>query len=415
MKRRARTQVVLVSTVVAVFTLSGCEFTGPGSWSLPFTKGGSDGSFPVTVEIAQVDNLVPNSEVKVGDVTVGNVSAIEFDDWHAKVSLKLDPNTNLPGNATARVGQKSLLGAEYLELSAPSGEPPTGRLGAGAVIPLEHTGDYPGTEEFLGALSVVLNGGGLAQIKTITTEVNNVLRGRTQDARGLLSNLDTLVSQLNQQTDNITRALGSLNDFGHALAQQNDSLAKALDQLPAGVQVLNSERANLTKTLTALSDLSDVGTRVINGTKDDLLANLKSLQPVLGRLSDSGTNLVDSLSLVGNFPWPGRTLANAVRGDYANIDVTLDLTLPTLQKNFLTGLPILGALPPLGQGSTPAPPPAGLPPGTAPDNGPAATTPQPGLLLPLLPSGTPSPEPAPAPQQGGGLTSLLSSLLGGGQ
>jgi phospholipid/cholesterol/gamma-HCH transport system substrate-binding protein len=407
--------VVLVSTVVAVFTLSGCEFTGPGSWSLPFTKGSDDGSFPVTVEIAQVDNLVPNSEVKVGDVTVGNVSAIDFDNWHAKVSLKLDPNTNLPANATAKVGQKSLLGAEYMELAAPSGEPPAGRLGAGAVIPLEHTGDYPGTEEFLGALSVVLNGGGLAQIKTITTEANNILRGRTQDARGLLGNLDTLVSQLNQQTGNITRALDSLNDFGHALAQQNDSLAKALDQLPAGVQVLNSERTNLTKTLTALSDLSDVGTRVINGTKDDLLTNLKSLQPVLGRLSDSGNNLVDSLSLVGNFPWPGRTLANAIRGDYANIDITLDLTLPTLQKNFLTGLPILGALPPLGQGGPPAPPPAGLPVGTAPDNVPAAPAPQqPGSLLPL-PSGTPSPAPAPAPQQDGGLTSLLSSLLGGGQ
>ncbi|HVV08202.1 MCE family protein [Amycolatopsis sp.] len=410
MTLRTRSRAVLAATAAAVLTLSGCEFTGPGSWSLPFTKGGGDGSFPVTVELAQVDNLVPNSEVKVGDVTVGNVSAIEFDDWHAKVSLDLGPETDLPANATARVGQKSLLGAEYLELSAPSGEPATGRLGAGAVIPLERTGDYPSTEEFLGALSVVLNGGGLAQIKTITTEVNDVLRGRTQDARGLLSNLDTLVSQLNQQTGNITKALNGLHDFGDALARQNDSLAKALDQLPAGVQVLNSERANLTSTLTALSDLSGVGTRVINGTRDDLLANLRSLQPVLGRLSDSGTNLVDSLSLVGNFPWPGRTVANAVRGDYANIDVTLDLTLPTLQKNFLTGLPILGALPPLGQGNTPAPPPAGLPPGTAP----APATTQPNAVLPL-PGGTSSAQPAPASSQDDGVPSLLGSLLGGGR
>jgi len=396
--------------MVMALTLSGCEFTGPGSWSLPFTKGGGDGSFPVTVELARVDNLVPNAEVKVGDVTVGNVSAIEFDDWHAKVSLKLDPGAGLPANATARIGQKSLLGAEYLELSAPSAEPPAGRLGPGAVIPLARTGTYPSTEEFLGALSVVLNGGGLAQVKTITTEVNNVLRGRTQDARGLLSNLDTLVSRLNGQTANIAKALDSLNDFGNALARQDDSLAKALDQLPAGVRVLNDERANLTRTLTALSDLSDVGTRVINGTKDDLLANLRSLEPVLGRLSDSGTNLVDSLSLLGNYPWPGRTLANAVRGDYANIDVTLDMTLPTLQKNFLTGMPILGALPPLGQGNTPAPPPAGLPPGTAPDSLPA-TPGQPGSPLPL-PGGTREPQQAPASQ---GPPSLLGVLLGGGR
>ncbi|HVW45225.1 MAG TPA: MCE family protein [Amycolatopsis sp.] len=393
-------RVVLCSALVATLALTGCRFTGPGSWSLPFTPGGGDGSFPVTVEMAQVDNLVPNSEVKVGDVTVGNVESIDFDNWHAKLTLRLGGGTSLPGNATARVGQKSLLGAEYLELSPPAGDAPQGRLTAGAVIPLERTGDYPSTEEFLGALSVVLNGGGLAQIKTITTEVNDVLRGRAADARGLLSNLDTLVSQLNQQTGNITHALDSLNQFSGALARQNDSLAKALDELPAGVRVLNDERVNLTQTLTALSDLSDVGTRVLNGTRDDLLANLQQLQPVLGKLSDSGNDLVDSLSLVGNFPWPGRTVANAVRGDYANIDVTLDLTLPTLQKNFLTGMPILGALPPLGTGNTPAPPPPALQP----------AVPAP----PATPSpGTPS-APAPATPQSSA-PSLLGSLLGGGR
>lgn len=393
-------RVVLCSALAATLALTGCEFTGPGSWSLPFTPGGGDGSFRVTAEMAQVNNLVPNSEVKVGDVTVGNVEAIDFDNWHAKVTLRLSGTTSLPANTTARVGQKSLLGAEYLELSAPASEPPQGKLTSGTVIPLSRTGDYPSTEEFLGALSVVLNGGGLAQIKTITTEVNNVLRDRTADARGLLSNLDTLVSQLNQQTGNITRALDSLNQFSGALAQQNDSLAKALDQLPAGVRVLNDERVNLTRTLTALSDLSDVGTRVLNGTRDDLLANLRQLQPVLGRLADSGNDLVDGLSLVGNFPWPGRTVANAVRGDYANVDITLDLTLPTLQKNFLTGLPLLGALPPLGAGNTPAPPPPAIQPAT-----PAPSA----IPTPAAPS---SPSPA-APQSSS--PSLLGSLLGGGR
>jgi len=396
-----RSRAPLGLALAAMLSLTGCEFTGPGSWSLPFTHGGGDGSMVVTAEFAQVSNLVPNSEVKIGDVTVGNVEEIEFDDWHAKVTLRLGPETNLPANAVARVGQKSLLGAQYVELTAP--EAPAGKLGDGAVIPLERTGDYPGTEEFLGALSVVLNGGGLDHLRTITTELNNVLRDRTGDARGLLTNLDTLVSGLNQQTGNITRALESLHAFGATLSAQNDSLAQALEQLPGGVAVLNAERVSLTGTLTALSDLSVVGTRVLNGTRDDLLANLQALQPVLARLSDSGTNLVDALSLLGNFPWPGRTLANAVRGDYANIDLTLDLTLPTLQQNFLTGLPILGALPPLGTGDQPAPPPAALPPGTAP---PPSTpdAPAPSSPLPL-----PGPEPGAEP----GLPSLLSTLLGG--
>jgi phospholipid/cholesterol/gamma-HCH transport system substrate-binding protein len=412
---RLRRSVTAASALLCTVTLAGCEFTGPGSWSLPFTQGAGDDSFSVAVEMAQVDNLVPNSEVKVGDVTIGNVQKIEFENWHAKLTVGLNPETNLPRNANARVGQKSLLGAEFLELSAPAQEAPEGRLAAGDVIPLSRTGTYPGTEEFLGALSVVLNGGGLAQLKTITTESNNVLRNRTSDTRGLLTNLDSLVSRLNQQTGNITRAIDSLNNFGAALAKQSESIGKAIEELPAGIAVLNNERANLTQTLTALSDLSSVGTRVINGTRDDLLSNLRSLQPVLGRLSDAGPNLVDSVSLVGNFPWPGRTLANAVRGDYANIDLTLDLTLPSLQKNFLSGLPVIGALPPLGTGMQPAPPPVALPPEVAPPPRGTGTPQNPALQIPLPQQGNQAPAPLSPPDSQGGTGELITSLLGGGR
>jgi len=93
-----------------------------------------------------VSNLVPNAEVKVNDVTVGSVVASEATDWHAHLTVALDGVTRLPANATARVGQKSLLGAEYLELSAPTDQPPIGQLRDGDAIPLSRTGKYPETE-----------------------------------------------------------------------------------------------------------------------------------------------------------------------------------------------------------------------------------------------------------------------------
>ena len=46
----------------------------------------------------------------------------------------------------------------------------------------------------LGALSLLLNGGGLEQIKTITHELDQALSGNTGEIRSLLSQPDTLTT-----------------------------------------------------------------------------------------------------------------------------------------------------------------------------------------------------------------------------
>jgi len=46
----------------------------------------------------------------------------------------------------------------------------------------------------LGALSMLLNGGGVAQIKTISIQLNDALKGNEPQIRALLANLNTLVA-----------------------------------------------------------------------------------------------------------------------------------------------------------------------------------------------------------------------------
>src|SRR3546814_1410691 len=75
----------------------------------------------ITVYMENAVNLVPNSEVKVNDVTVGAVRTIEFDGWRAKLTLGVEKGTRLPANVEAKIAQKSLLGAEYIELEVPEG------------------------------------------------------------------------------------------------------------------------------------------------------------------------------------------------------------------------------------------------------------------------------------------------------
>ncbi len=86
----------------AVLVLTGCQWSGLNSVSLPGAAGRGEGSFSVVIEMPDVTSISPNSPVMVNDVTVGSISAIETDNWHARVTVALDGSVSLPANATAR-------------------------------------------------------------------------------------------------------------------------------------------------------------------------------------------------------------------------------------------------------------------------------------------------------------------------
>lgn len=339
-ERSGRRRHVAVCMAAVAVLVSGCEFTGVEDLPLPFRPGAGDNAMTITVRMESAANLVPNSEVKVGDITVGTVTDIHFREWQAELTVQMNPGTELPANATATVGQKSLLGATYLELASPPEAAAVGRLRHGDIIPVTRTGDYPDTEEVLAALSLVLNGGALNQLKTITTELNNALVDRESNVRSLIDNLGRMTATLNEQRTDIVRAIDSLDRLGAKFAAQRDVLAGALERIPEGLAVLKRERPEFTRMLTAIGELEKVANRVIDGSRDDLLANLRNLQPALGRLADAGNDLTESLSILTTFPFPWNTAPNALRGDYANLFMTIDLTLPVLKDHFLSGTPL---------------------------------------------------------------------------
>ncbi|WP_201377313.1 MlaD family protein, partial [Mycobacterium intracellulare] len=142
------------------------------SFTLPGTKGGGPGAYTIQAQMPDVQNLQRNSRVRVNDVTVGNVTNIELQGWHALVTMRIDGDVDLPANAIAAVGQTSLLGSVHVELAAPTGVPPQGKLRNGSLIRLWSASSYPSTERTLAAVSLLLNGGGLGQLQDITKSLS---------------------------------------------------------------------------------------------------------------------------------------------------------------------------------------------------------------------------------------------------
>ncbi|WP_418962940.1 MCE family protein [Streptomyces lavendofoliae] len=343
----------------------GLELSGIEQLPLPGGADLGDRPYEITAEFADVLSLVPQSAVKVNDVAVGRVTGIALDrgDWTATVTMRVNGGVRLPANAYAHLEQSSLLGEKYIQLTAPPA--PRGSLGDGARIPMTRTNRNPEVEEVFGALSMLLNGGGIQQLRTITTELGTALGGNEAEVRSLLRRLNTAVAALDGNKSDITAALDGVNRLTATLAGRERDVDKVLTGLTPGLKVLQKQRGSLLTMLGALDTLSGVAVDTVNRSKADIVADLKALGPTLEALADSGKALPDSLEVLLTYPFTDEVL-RGVKGDYLN--VYLDLTAAP-------GTQIVPALTPPDETAPPVP------------SAPSARTAGPSLPLPLpLPS-----------------------------
>jgi phospholipid/cholesterol/gamma-HCH transport system substrate-binding protein len=331
-------------TVAVVVTLaggsSGCDLKdwhGLNSLPLPGTSGNGPGSFTIQAEMTDINNIQPNSRVRVGDATVGHITKVELQGWHALVTMRLDGNVQMPANATAKIGLTSILGSQHIELSPPTDAPPEGRLHEGSLIPLSHSGSYPTVEQTLAAVSMVLNGGGLGQVQDITEAFSTAFRGREQDLRSMISELDKFAANFNNQTDDIIAATESLNKLTGTFAANQPVLDKALKTVPEALAVLNNERENLAEAADALGKFGQRVVSTVDASKANLIKELKEIGPVLESLANAGPAMTRALSLILTFPFPNETIEKWQRGDYANMTAIIDLTLSRIDQGLFTG------------------------------------------------------------------------------
>ncbi len=378
----ARLRGLIAMASVVALTATGCAFSGLNSLPLPGTVGRGSGSSTYHLEIANVNTLESNSPVMLNDAVVGTVGKMTVMNWHADVELSVRAGVVVPANAVASVGQTSLLGSLHLSLDPPPGQAPKGRLTSGATIPLSNSLTYPSTEQTLSALSVVLNAGQLGQIGDVIHNLNAAFSGREGQVRDLLTRLDTFAGTFDDQRDNIVSTIVALDRFSGRLAAKDDVITEALRKVPPALEVLERERPRITTALEKLGTFSDLATRLVHDAGGDLVKNFQNLDPTIRALADVGPELDAVLASILFRPLNQSEIDRAVRGDYVNGYLEIDLTNPRLKRTLglgtrwgQEGAPLVPApgdpfyqrftYDPVGAGVAP-PPTAGQPPNAAP-------------------------------------------------
>ena len=323
--------------------------TACGNWkgisNVPIPGGPGTGPHAQTIYVQMPDTLAlnVNSRVKVADVNVGTVRAIDLRNWVPTLTLGIEPSVKLPANATAAIGQTSLLGSQHVELAEPPA-PSREQLRSGDTIPLKNSSAYPTTERVLASFATLLRGGNIANLEAVQDEINQMLTGRAPQIRKLLGQLDTFTDELNQQTKDITRAIDSSNRLFAIVAKNNDTLDRVLTEFPPFIEHFAETRQLFIDAVNSLGRISQAADDALGPTSANLHTNLQHLQPAVCELGKASPYLVGALTFLLTAPFDITNVPKVIRGDYVNLSATIDLTLSSLDNALLTGTGVSGML-----------------------------------------------------------------------
>lgn len=359
-RQRSISAARLVRRALALVSV-GLALTACGSWqgiaNVPIPGGPGTGPDHMTIYAQMPDTLAlnVNSRVRVADVEVGSVNGIELcrgqktaacrpeDNWVATLTLHIEPDIKLPENATAKIGQTSLLGSQHVELAAPE-NPSLKSLKSGDRILLKNSSAFPTTERVLAALSMILRGGGIPNLEVIQDEIYNIVTGREDQIREFLGKLDTFTDELNKQSQDLTHAIDSSNRLLTVVAQNNETLDRILVEAPPVIKHFAETRDLFADAIVALGRVSRAADNALAPTSDNLHTNLELLQPALRELSKASPYLIGALKLLLTAPFNIENVPKVVRGDYINVSLLADLTFSAIDNAQLSGTGVSGML-----------------------------------------------------------------------
>ncbi len=318
--RRSR---LLVAAASLALICSGCNFS---LQALPKFSSQTGPFYKIHATFANVLNLPADAQVRTGVATIGQVSSITTNNFKANLTLEIRTNIKLPVGTTGQVRFDSPLGDEYVVLVPPTNRPKGPYLTNGANLSERDTSSAPSIEDALAALSTLLNGGGLDQLHTITTNLNDTFNGNQSQLRDLITQITNAVSSLSDHKSDIDNALTSIGALSQALNQGVPVITTGLDTITPAINVLASENGDINQLLTSVTNLANVANNILDQSGSQLVGDVNQLLPVVNQLVSVDQQLGPDLSDIANFE---QLTPKIAPGDYLQVSLNANAQFPS--------------------------------------------------------------------------------------
>ncbi|WP_231896987.1 MlaD family protein [Mycobacteroides stephanolepidis] len=282
--------------------VAGCA-AGLDSLPLPAPGLNSD-SIVLTAEFSNALNLPAKAKVKLNGADIGEVSSIGTRDFNALAKLRIRADVPLYVGSTAELRSATPLGDLFVAIRPdPMPAADTSLLRDGDNIPRAGTTAAATIEDVLSSAALLVNGGVIRRLVTVTNGAGSAVGGRGDKVAELLRQSTLLVSRLNERTGQIDGALRNTSDLAAAITAQQETLNTALAAANPATSTIADNTNAIVDLTGAIARITDQLARFpsMKGTDTrSLIADLNRLSATFNAIAvDPNLSLTPLNTLVG--------------------------------------------------------------------------------------------------------------------
>ncbi|WP_405151121.1 MCE family protein [Nocardia salmonicida] len=273
------------AAAAAVTVIAGCGLT-VASLPLPEPGTGSE-TYTLHAVFDNALNLPDQAKVKIGGSDVGIVSSIKAENFQAVIDMEINTAIAVAKGSTAELRQATPLGDVFIALSQPS-DTSQGTLSDGDTLTRDFTAAGATVEELLISVSLLFNGGGVANLSRLGSELSEILQGHGGDLAHLITEMTGVVGELNNNSARIDTVLSEFNSLADTLEAGTSELGQVADSLPQAIGAIAENNKAIGDMLTTVSTTTAALGDYSATTGDQLSALLTELGNLTNALAASG-------------------------------------------------------------------------------------------------------------------------------
>jgi phospholipid/cholesterol/gamma-HCH transport system substrate-binding protein len=224
-----------------------------------------------------------NAKVKMRGVQVGRVSEVGTAKDGARLKLEIDPGQirYIPANVEAEIDVTTAFGAKFVKLVSPT-NPSKERLAAGAVLHSKNVSTEVNTvfENVVDLVKMI----DPAKLNAVLTAVADAVRGKGERIGEATTDLNQVLTALNDRSDIIRQDWRSFKKFNDTYAAAAQDILKVLDAASTTSTTVVNHSTSLDNLLLNAIGFSNAGTNLLATSKDNLAASVKVLEPTTNLL-----------------------------------------------------------------------------------------------------------------------------------
>jgi phospholipid/cholesterol/gamma-HCH transport system substrate-binding protein len=211
--------------------------------------------------------LLPQSDVKVRGLIVGDVRTIKVTAAGAALTLALDPAKTrlIPANVEARLLPKTLFGEKYVDLVIPR-HPSARHIEAGDVIPQDRSRPAIEIDQVLNDVLPVLQALNPPELNATLNAIASALQGRGAEIGQTIRVTDAYLRKINPQLPTLSHDIAALSDVASTYRQAAPDLLRILRDASFTSNTIVEKR-------TAIATLLSSGTATIRDARRFVAAN----------------------------------------------------------------------------------------------------------------------------------------------